>query len=117
MQNEIDRLIARLDEIEANKKSLEALLRAVDDAGGLTIDAGGLTIDLWIGPKREYDEYNDPVNADLSMSFSTHLKGVLDNLLLALEDDRLLNTYLLERQIVECQASIAKGEARLPKKA
>ena len=106
MQNEIDRLIARLDEIEANKKRTEWLRGEVDLAGGLTID-------LWLGPKREYDEYNDPVGADLSMSFSTHLKDVLDKLLLALEDDRLLNTYLLERQIVEYQVSIAKAETRL----
>ena len=106
MQNDIDRLLNRLDKIADNKKSLETLKRNVDPAAGLTID-------LWIGPKREYDEHDDPVNADLSMSFSTHLKDVLDNLLLSLEDDWVLNTYFLERQIAECQMSIARAETRL----
>jgi hypothetical protein len=103
MENDIDRLLKRLDKIVSQKKFLEKLKNDGPDP------AAGFTIDLWRGPKKEFDEDGNQLPCDLSISFSTRLEEVVDNLLAALEDDRLLNVSLLKIQIDETHKSIARA--------
>lgn len=103
MENDIERFLKRLDKIVSQKKFLERLKKDGLDP------AAGFTIDLWRGPRKEFDQDGNQLPCDLSMSFSTRLEEVIDSLLAALEDDRLLNLSLLKIQIDETHRSIARA--------